>query len=254
MKKLKNLFKKLYKPAGYVLLVSLVIALTGAASQSLNDMTAKSVDIEVNQQSGNYFVSDKDVQAILASNRISMIGRRLSEFDLVGIEDLIEAHPFVLNAEIYINGLGEVKLDVSQRVPILRVINSNGVSYYIDENGVKMPFSSTFTARVPVATGYILSGKREEKTNKELFLIASYLKVNPFWSALIEQIHITRNNEIEIIPNVGNHTVLLGSARDLDHKLESLLLFYKQGLNKTGWYKYKMINLKYKDQIVCTKY
>jgi cell division protein FtsQ len=32
-----------------------------------------------------------------------------------------------------------------------------------------------------------------------------------------------------------------------------LMTFYKEGLNKVGWNAYLTINLKYKNQIVCTK-
>lgn len=31
------------------------------------------------------------------------------------------------------------------------------------------------------------------------------------------------------------------------------MLFYEQAIHKVGWEKYSMINLKYKNQIVCTK-
>jgi cell division protein FtsQ len=38
----------------------------------------------------------------------------------------------------------------------------------------------------------------------------------------------------------------------LDVKLENLKLFYQKALPKVGWERYSSINLKYKNQIVCT--
>ena len=46
---------------------------------------------------------------------------------------------------------------------------------------------------------------------------------------------------------------MIGDAEDLDKKLYKLRLFYAEGLNKTGWNEYKVINLKYANQVVCTK-
>ena len=250
----KQFWKRLLVPVSIVILITAVLALTSAINKSFNHMTCKSVDIEVDQSQGNLFIGQQDIKRLLEEQKVSIIGKPLKAFDLGAIERLIEDHPFVRNAEIYVNGLGEVKIEVSQRVPILRVINSNGVSYYLDENGSKMPFSHKFTARVPVATGNIDVGNQKEKTRADLFFIAKYLKENPFWEALVEQIYITRKFEIEIIPSTGNHIVVLGTVDDLEQKFENLLLFYKKGLNKTGWYRYRNINLKYKNQIVCTKY
>jgi len=39
----------------------------------------------------------------------------------------------------------------------------------------------------------------------------------------------------------------------LEEKFENLKLFYSEGVKQTGWRKYKEINLKYKNQIVCVK-
>jgi len=59
--------------------------------------------------------------------------------------------------------------------------------------------------------------------------------------------------EIELISRVGNQPVLFGDINDMEEKFDKLLLFYKEGLSKTGWNQYKTINLTYKDQVVCTK-
>ena len=61
------------------------------------------------------------------------------------------------------------------------------------------------------------------------------------------------NKEIELIPRVGNHIILLGSEEEMEAKFEKLMLFYKKGVQQTGWNQYSIINLKYKNQLVCVK-
>jgi cell division protein FtsQ len=47
---------------------------------------------------------------------------------------------------------------------------------------------------------------------------------------------------------------VFGEAKDFEEKFEKLKTFYTEGLNKTdGWNKYSTINIKYKNQVVCTK-
>ena len=67
------------------------------------------------------------------------------------------------------------------------------------------------------------------------------------------QLHINENKEIELIPRVGNHIILLGSDEGLEAKFEKLMLFYQKGVQQIGWNQYSTINLKYKDQLVCLK-
>ena len=47
--------------------------------------------------------------------------------------------------------------------------------------------------------------------------------------------------------------ILLGSVELLEKKMEKLMLFYTKGVSQTGWNNYQLINLKYKNQIVCVK-
>ena len=69
----------------------------------------------------------------------------------------------------------------------------------------------------------------------------------------IEQICVFPNKEVELIPRVGRFRIVLGALDDFEEKLNKLRLFYDQAIPKVGWDKYSVIDLKYKNQIVCTK-
>ena len=75
-------------------------------------------------------------------------------------------------------------------------------------------------------------------------------------NAQIGQIHREKNGDFVLIPQVGSHTIIFGSAfsdREVEEKFKKLKVFYEEGLPYEGWNKYDIINLKYKKQIVCKK-
>jgi cell division protein FtsQ len=70
----------------------------------------------------------------------------------------------------------------------------------------------------------------------------------------VHQINVTNEKELELYLAVGNHKIIFGDANDIEEKFKKLKIFYTEGLNKTdGWNKYSVINVKYKNQVVCTK-
>jgi cell division protein FtsQ len=81
----------------------------------------------------------------------------------------------------------------------------------------------------------------------------NHIEDDSFWSAQIDQIHVDGNSEINLIPRVGNHLVHLGTIENVEDKLRNLGAFYEKVLPEVGWNKYRIINLEYKDQIVCKK-
>jgi cell division protein FtsQ len=131
-----------------------------------------------------------------------------------------------------------------------------------------MPVTEKFTSAVPVASGYIFDKSAQQNLhlsvpfpgdsiNKPVLVqlneVALFLKNNDFWDSQIEQIYVNESNQLELVPRVGNHIILIGSSDDLAVKMNKLMIFYKEGINKTGWDKYSQINLKFKDQVICTK-
>ena len=160
----------------------------------------------------------------------------------------MKKQPRIKNVECYKTPSGAVCIEITQREPILRVMN-NGQGYYIDREGEIMPVSPSFTTYVPVATGAV----DETLAKGALYDFALFLRKNAFWNAQIEQIYVDYNEDIELIPRVGNHVILLGKLDNYEFKLNKLLSLYKNGFSRTGWNCYRQINLKYDDQVVCTK-
>lgn len=215
--------------------------------------------IEVVLPGNQFFIERAEIDEILKSKNGLLIGRRLSGIDIQYLENKLKANPFIEYAKVYIDMNGVIHADVKQRVPVLRILNLSGQDFYVDQNGLKIPLSDHFTARVLAANGLILedfSGKVDTlrtKLSKDLFLTAKYIAEDSLWNDQIVQMYVNEKNDIELVPRVGNQKIILGNADNLKEKFRNLLLFYKKALPQAGWDTYSSINLKFKGQIVCEK-
>lgn len=221
----------------------------GFVNREQENVVCKNLDIRINHDHESFFVEKEDIISIIVEKGIKLIGKPLSEIDYNYFETLISTNPFIYNAEVYSTITGELKIDIIQRRPIIRIMgNSLGNNFYLDEQGKRMPLSRKYTLRVLIANGHIT-----KKILDDLFILAKYIDENKFWKAQIQQIYVDKDEEIYLIPRVGRHKIIFGDVSDLNENFSKLMIFYKKGLNYIGWNKYKTINLKYKDQIVCTK-
>ena len=74
-----------------------------------------------------------------------------------------------------------------------------------------------------------------------------------FLKVLVDEIYVDKSGDFELVPKIGNQLIIFGKPENLEEKFKKLLVFYRQGLNKTGWNKYNVINIKYRNQVVCSK-
>ena len=64
---------------------------------------------------------------------------------------------------------------------------------------------------------------------------------------------VSTDGDFELIPRVGGQRVLIGDGTALEQRFEKLRLFYKEGMPQASWRSYARIDLRFADQIVCTK-
>lgn len=262
--------KILYISLWSTILIGLVVTL-GFVDKEQDNIECKSLDININQDDESFFVDQDEIKQIIHDRGDKIIYQPLSSINIKELESVLNSHASIANAEVYVSVNGEVKVDITQRKPIIRIVNNNNESYYIDNSGRLMPLSDKYTSKILVANGNFFEPfarrykytvedilKNEYAKNKsiidDLYILATYIDSVTFWKAQIQQVYVNDDKEFELIPRVGNHKIILGDISDLNEKFTRLLIFYKEGLNRTNnWNSYSAINLKFKNQIVCTK-
>ena len=236
--------------SGLVLLMSFI---------EVKKVAQKCKDVKVILPGRYNFIERDEVDRILLEAGGALVGRNLNDINIHKLENSLKNNPFIEYAKVYADMDGIVHVQIRQRVPVLRVINMANVHFYIDGNGLKMPLSDNFTAKVLVANGFIdedFSGKVDtlnSKLSKDLYRMALFIKTDTLWDNQIEQLFVDLRGDIEMVPRVGDHKIILGDADSLQTKFRNLLVFYKKAMPKVGWDTYKTINLKYANQIVCEK-
>lgn len=266
----KVIIKRIISVAIWSVFIAVLIISLGFSKTELNKVKCNNIDVQIVDTTGNSFVESNDIMEFLSQKNYKITGNNIEDFPLDKIENDINNYPSVKSTEVFVTLDGTLHIVIMQRNPIIRIINYDGTSYYIDCDGVLFPLSDKYTARVLVANGninepYNLRYKKDITKNEtkdelgrrfiadDLFILAKYIKSDKFFDAFIEQIFVDDNNEIELVPKIGTFTILLGDVQNIEEKFTNLKALIQIGLPREGWNKYKKINIKYKNQVVCTK-
>ena len=226
----------------------LVVAMTRLNRQPA-DAVCRDIVLNIGQDARpEGFITEAELKKLLKKGNLYPQGKKMDDIRCRDIESYLKKSPFIENAECYKSPTGHICIEVTQRIPVLRIMANNGDQYYLDSKGNSIPLSG-YAAHLPVVTGQV-THKNAEPLLQELSLC---IQQDSFWNSQIEQIHVTPAGELEMIPRVGDHVVFLGKPKDIEGKLNRLKTFYQKALNKVGWNKYTRISLEFNNQIICTK-
>lgn len=250
----KRIWKRLLISLAWIICFGGLVVLMSFIERKKSELVCK--DVKVFIPGNQFFIDREEVDNILQVNSRSLIGRRMQHINIQALESKLKANPFIEFAKVYTDMDGVINVEISQRQPILRVMNRFDQDFYVDQHGLKIPLSANFTARVLVANGYIDEAFANNVDSlhtpmaNEIFRTADYIRKDSLWDAQIAQLYVNKDHEIELIPRVGNNRILIGHADSLENKFHNLLVFYKKALPLVGWDAYKVINVKYANQVV----
>lgn len=241
----------------------LVMAFTSFNKPDTSAMVCRKVNIGIDDGETNGFINAREIKKRLEVSELYPVGKRLDDISTRGIEEKLKASAFVKTADCYKTQDGQVFINITQRLPVIRIKAENGDDYYVDDKNSIMP-NSSYTSDLIIATGYI---SRTFATNY-LSQVGKSLMANDFWRNLVEQINVLPDNAIEMVPRIGNHIVYMGrlpevaNAADREQAIDEFITtkmtrlekFYKYGLSQAGWNKYALINIEFDNQIICKKH
>ena len=184
--------------------------------------------------------------------------------NMVAIQSYLDRNPWIEQNAAYIDLDGTLNVNFKEYEPSFRVYGKNGHSVYVTKQGTVVPSSDNYTPYVLIANGnfdlrndtvtYQLCDTLEGDRN---ILCALHwfnaIERNPFIWNCVGQLYCNHHNEFELTMKGLDARIIVGDTCLSSDKLHRLETFMKQRINSHETKSMKIINLSYKNQIVCTK-
>ena len=230
----------------------LLVSVIGFAERSPEGDVCRDIIISIDNHAENYFLAEDDIMNLITNHGLKPVaGAPFTTLNLKTMEQIVNEEPFVEEAEIYRDLKSNLHVNVALRRPMARIIRTDGPHAYIAEDRTLMPVSNEYSSRVLLISGDVdnaLHGEGDQ--NEAVMELVEQIYKDEFWSGQIAQIHIKRNGEILMYPQVTKQIIEFGMPEDAEEKFKKLKIFYKKILPNKGWNAYSRVNVAFKDQII----
>ena len=239
---------KLFKWTNIRLLLmfaSVIFLFSFTSNRNENRKLTKSVVIFVDDNAP--FVKQETVNKLLIENKKDASSIQKVNLDLNKLERILNAQEMIEKSDVFVTIDGVLKAVVKQRNPIARFFNGDS-SFYIDYEGNRMPLSTNFTARVP-----LVSGEINKKNNEDLAELFRVIYDDAFLKKNIIGIEIMPNGSLKMLSRNFEYQIDFGRMINVERKFKNYKAFFQKAVLDSSLYKYKKIDLRFTEQVVCTK-
>jgi cell division protein FtsQ len=195
----------------------------------------------------NLFVKSETVNKLLIENKNDVRSIAKEELDLDKLEKSIKKHEMIQHVNVFVSVDGVLKAVVKQKTPIGRVFDEAG-SFYVDYEGNSMPLSDNFTARVP-----LISGEINDENIKKLSEVLKVIYNDEFLKKNIIGVRVLPNGSLIMINRNYSYQLVFGRPINIEKKFKNYKAFFQKAVLDSSLLKYKIVNLKFTQQVVCTK-
>lgn len=232
------------------------------ADNIYQNQRCKKVRIELERQTEGDFITKTGIINLLTENGSKhLLDSKFNKLNFRDLESKILKNRLVETCQISRTLGGDLLVKVQQRNPIARIVamgldSERFGGLYLDEKGNLFPLSNNFTKKVVLLSGKYLVGKRNLKGKKDRNLLSFINSVvsDTFWNTNVTHIIIDADQNITFLPLVGDFRFEFGIPNDEEEdfaiKMKKIRIYYNQ-IEPGNSGKYKLISVKYKNQIVC---
>ncbi|WGF92841.1 cell division protein FtsQ/DivIB [Aequorivita marisscotiae] len=191
------------------------------------------------------FITFNTVNKLLIQNheKVTSIGKET--LVLKEMEERLRKNPMVRDAQVYVSVNGALGAKIEQRRPIGRV--SASPDYYLDADGEMMPLSTVYSARVP-----IISGTSKNNFNEVTALLLK-IDEDEFMKQMVVGINRSADGSLDFELRKTELKLLFGQPENITQKFQNFKAFYKKTKQDSTLFGYKMVNLKFDNQVIATK-
>ena len=232
-----------------IIAVGLLVAGVCAGRACRPDTLCPALRYEITDAAERHYLSEDELNRLLRAQDAYPVGKPLSHIPLQRIEDIVRTNPMVRTAECYADPTGEVRVRLTQRQPLLKVITADD-GYIVDTDRKRMPLRESITDTMPVVTGRV--GQQMAMTSVADF--AEWLQDNSYWCTRIKYIEVCNPHYVRLLPaDPDKEIIVLGDLDGYRAKLRKLRTYYENGGAQIGNGKYKELDLRFSGQVVGRK-
>jgi cell division protein FtsQ len=225
---------------------ALVIFLYSFTSSRNSQRKLKKSEVVFVGENSN-FVKQETVNKLLIENKTDVRSIAKEDLNLNKLENSINQHPMIEKSDVFVTVDGVLKVVVKQKTPIGRVFDDLG-SFYIDYEGNTMPLSDVNTARVPLVSGEITN-----KNKKKLSEVLKMIYDDEFLKKNIIGVQILAGDDLMMMNRNFDYEIEFGKIVNEKKKFKNYKAFFQKAVLDSTLYKYKKINLRFTQQVVCSK-
>lgn len=228
----------------------LIAAVVSGYKNRPAEQECRSLRYMIEDREERLYLTEIELTQLLRAKDLYPVNRVVAPTTLHQIEKTIAQHPMVRTAQCYITPRGEMKIRITQRIPLLRVQTPIEV-YFIDTDRRVMAYRESVRDKVPVVTGNV----GLTMASHSLADFALWLQKNDYWRPRIHHLQV-QNPQMVYLYLSDQHSVIsvqrvvLGPMRGYEAKLNKLRVFMEDGKEALKDKQYREIDLRFKGQVV----
>jgi cell division protein FtsQ len=260
--------KKVLQISFWVILFVGLLAIFGFAISEQKRVPCAGIIVEIEDGNEHGFISEADVLRLIKEHFKNIETLQIDSINTGIIEAALKKNPYIREVNVYKSIAGQIRVELKRSSAFVRVINQQGEGFYIGTDGEILPLCSSFIPHTLLASGHIAErcdpeerkvldinkqNRAEANLLENIFYLAKKIGEHPILNSAIAQIYVNSKGEFELVPVSGGHIIELGIVENLDLKFENLLAFYQAGSHRLDEKSYRIIDLRFNDQVVCKK-
>lgn len=228
----------------------LIAAVVSGYKMQPSEATCTSLRFFIEDKAERLYVTEGELTQLLRKSDLYPVGRTLPPAMLHRIEITIAHHPMVRTADCYVTPRGEMRIRLTQRVPLLRV-QAPLDTYFIDTDRRVMEARPSVRDKVLVVTGLV----GVQMSSNVLADFAEWLSEDKYWRIRTHHLQVQNPQLVYLYLRdeqgaMRPERVVLGSMKDYENKLNKLRVFLENGADATRDKHYTELDLRFKGQVI----
>ncbi|MGP1514672.1 MAG: cell division protein FtsQ/DivIB [Bacteroidales bacterium] len=243
-----------------VYIIFTVIIVTISIPLLVGLLKISSVDLSIQYPSTSVIITKQYVQEVLFDKFGNLTNYRRNHINTKVIKKYLEELDFVDYAYVSVSLSGILRIYITQKLIIARIYNHNGKQFYMDSKmGIIDVQRQQQIAKCFIVTGHdneIPIKKIDSLTDKDylvIYKLAMLIHNDDILSKWISGV-TKKDQKWIMLPSQGDYTITLNEDSSFwEEEINRLHYLIEYSFSKRGWDDYENIDLRFYNQVVCTK-